>query len=82
MYRKERHRVTDLKTHLVCVTKYRKPVLTDEGWNGIESSFKDVADKMSFTIEDAVSLGGCLLDVLKDDIKNQSCSERTRLETH
>ncbi|EDX73858.1 hypothetical protein MC7420_5738 [Coleofasciculus chthonoplastes PCC 7420] len=45
-------------------------------------AFTDVADKMNFTIEDAVSLGGCLLDVLKDDIKNQSCSERTRLETH
>jgi len=52
MYRKERHSVTDLKTHLVCVTKYRKPVLTHEGLNVIEDSFRDVAKKMNFTVEE------------------------------
>ncbi len=50
MYRKERHSVTDLKIHLVCVTKYRKPVFTDEGLLLVEESFKEVAKKMSFNI--------------------------------
>ena len=43
MYRRERHSVTDLKTHLICVTKYRKSVFTDEGLKLIEESFRTVA---------------------------------------
>lgn len=41
-----RHSVSDLKVHLVCVTKYRRPVLTTEGLNLIEDSFRQVATKM------------------------------------
>lgn len=50
MYRRERHSVTDLKTHLVCVTKYRKPVFNDGGLKLIEESFRTVAAKMNFQI--------------------------------
>lgn len=50
MYRRERHSVTDLKTHLVCVTKYRKKVFTDEGLKLIEKSFRTVAEKMNFRV--------------------------------
>jgi putative transposase len=50
MYRRERHSVTDLKTHLVCVTKYRSPVFNDDGLKLIEESFRTVADKMNFKI--------------------------------
>lgn len=41
-----RHSVSDLKAHLVCVTKYRCSVLTAEGLNLIEESFRQVATKM------------------------------------
>ena len=50
--RKERHSVTDLNIHLVCVTKYRRSVLTSESLALIESSFKDVAQKMNFQIQE------------------------------
>lgn len=50
MYRRERHSVTDLKTHLVCVTKYRDPVFDDAGLRLIEESFRTVAEKMNFQI--------------------------------
>ncbi|HEY9890346.1 MAG TPA: IS200/IS605 family transposase [Candidatus Sericytochromatia bacterium] len=50
MYRRERHSVTDIKTHLVCVTKYRKPVFNDDGLKLIEESFRTVATKMNFQI--------------------------------
>ena len=50
--RKERHSVTDLKIHLVCVTKYRRPVLTSESLALIEKSFKEVAAKMDFQIQE------------------------------
>lgn len=50
MYRRERHSVTDLKVHLVCVTKYRKSVFSDEGLKLIEASFQTVANKMNFKI--------------------------------
>lgn len=49
-YRRERHSVTDLKIHLVCVTKYRQSVLTAEGLSVIEASFRDVAEKMNFRV--------------------------------
>lgn len=44
--RRGRHSISDLKVHLVCVTKYRRPVLTTQGLNLIEDSFKQVAAKM------------------------------------
>jgi len=50
MYRKERHSVTDLKIHLVCVTKYRNPVFNQGGLVLVEESFKEVAQKMNFNI--------------------------------
>ncbi|NJO41466.1 MAG: IS200/IS605 family transposase [Cyanobacteria bacterium CRU_2_1] len=49
-FRRERHSVSDLKIHLVCVTKYRKPVFTTESLDLIERSFKEVAEKMDFQI--------------------------------
>ncbi len=48
--RKERHSVTDLKIHLVCVTKYRKAVFTAESLELIEKSLKEVAKKMDFQL--------------------------------
>lgn len=49
-YRKERHSVTDLQIHLICVTQYRKPVITAKSLDLIEKSFEDVAQKMNFRI--------------------------------
>jgi putative transposase len=49
-FRRERHSVTDLKIHLVCVTKYRRSVFTATGIDLIEKSFKEVADKMDFQV--------------------------------
>jgi putative transposase len=48
--RKERHSVSDLKVHLVCVTKYRRSVFTNESLDLIKDSFRDVAKKMDFQI--------------------------------
>jgi len=47
-FRRERHSVTDLKIHLVCVTKYRRSVFTADGLEVIEKSFREVAKKMDF----------------------------------
>jgi putative transposase len=49
-FRRERHSVTDLKIHLICVTKYRRPVFTANGLELIEKSFQEVAKKMDFQI--------------------------------
>lgn len=48
--RKERHSVSDLKIHLVCITKYRRKVFTAESLSLIEKSFKEVASKMNFKV--------------------------------
>lgn len=40
MLRKERNSVSDLKAHLVCVTKYRKNVLTAEGLKLIKQDLR------------------------------------------
>ncbi len=50
MIRHERHGVSDLRVHLVCVTKYRRKVLTSEGLALIKESFEAVAKKMNFQI--------------------------------
>jgi len=50
LFRKERHSVTDLKIHLVCITKYRQSVLTSESLAMIENSFREVAVKMDFQV--------------------------------
>jgi putative transposase len=49
-FRKERHSVTDLKLHLVCVTKYCREILTSESLVVIEKSFREVAKSMNFQI--------------------------------
>ena len=48
--RKERHSVSDLKVHLVCVSKYRQKVFTSESLKLVEKSFKEVASKMNFEV--------------------------------
>jgi putative transposase len=48
--RKERHSVSDLKAHLVCVTKYRRSIFTAESLAVIEQSFREVAKKMDFQV--------------------------------
>ena len=48
--RKERHSVSDLKIHLVCVTKYRRSILSVESLAVIEKSFAEVAKKMDFQV--------------------------------
>ncbi len=48
--RRERHSVTDLKIHLVCITKYRRPVFVAKSLVLIEESFREVARKMNFQI--------------------------------
>ena len=49
-FRKERHSVTDLKVHLVCLTKYRRKIFTAESLDVIHNTFKEVARKMDFQI--------------------------------
>lgn len=48
--RKERHSVSDLKIHLVCITKYRRSIFTAESLAVIEKSFAEVARKMDFQV--------------------------------
>ena len=58
--RSERHSVSDLQVHLVCVTKYRGSVFTSTSleeespsvYDGVynEESFRDVAAKMNFEV--------------------------------
>ena len=49
-FRRERHSVTDLKIHLVCVTKYRDQVFSSEQLKLIEEVFRHVATQMNFQI--------------------------------
>lgn len=49
-FRKQRHSFTDLKIHLVCITKHRRSVFTTESLDLIEKSFREVAKKMDFQI--------------------------------
>ncbi len=51
-FRKERHSVSDLQIHLVCVTKYRKKVFTANSLAVIEASFREVALKMDFEVKE------------------------------
>jgi len=50
--RKERHSVSDLKMYLVCITKYRRKIFTAESLAVIENSFKEVAAKIDFQVEE------------------------------
>lgn len=49
-FRRERHSVTDLKIHLICITKYRKKVFTNVGLECIETAMRSVSEKMHFRI--------------------------------
>jgi putative transposase len=49
-FRKERHSVSDLQIHLICITKYRRKVFSDEGLKTIEEAFRSVAEKMDFQV--------------------------------
>ncbi|MCC5670437.1 IS200/IS605 family transposase [Nostoc sp. CHAB 5784] len=48
--RKERHSVSDLKTHLVCVTKYKEKIFTAQSLELIHKSFVEVSQKMDFNV--------------------------------
>jgi putative transposase len=48
--RRERHSVSSLKIHLVCVTKYRRKVFTGESLELVARTFREVATKMNFQI--------------------------------
>lgn len=48
--RTERHSVSDLKIHLICVTKFRKKVFDAKGLDVIEHTFGAVAQKMNFQV--------------------------------
>lgn len=50
--RSERHSISDLRIHLVCVTKYRASIFTAESLAVIEKSFLEVAKKMDFQIQE------------------------------
>ena len=49
-FRRERHSVTDLKIHLVCVTKYMDKSFSGEELKLIEEVFHHVASQMNFQI--------------------------------
>ena len=49
-YRRENHSVSDLKAHLIFVTKYRHRVLTTEGLGVIRQACETVAQKMNFRV--------------------------------
>jgi putative transposase len=50
MFRRERHSVSELKAHLVCVAKYRGEVFSEEELILIEEVFRRVAKQMDFQI--------------------------------
>ncbi len=50
--RRERHSVSSLQLHLVCVVKYRRSVFNDEGIKNIETTFNTVGEKMGFEIRE------------------------------
>jgi putative transposase len=47
---RERNSLSNLKVHLVFVTKYCRHVLTSEGLAVLEKSFNDVVKKMNFQV--------------------------------
>ena len=51
-FRKERHSVSDLQIHLVCVSKYRGKIFTNESLSLIKKTFEEVALKMDFQIKE------------------------------
>ena len=51
-FRKERHSVSDLQIHLVCVSKYRGKIFTPVSLSLIRKTFEEVALKMDFQIKE------------------------------
>lgn len=49
-FRRERHSVTDLKAHIICIAKYRDQVFSPEELELIEKVFYEVAKKMNMQI--------------------------------
>ncbi len=49
-YRRENHSISDLKAHLIFVTKYRHKVLSADGLAVIEAACRAVAMKMDFPL--------------------------------
>lgn len=49
-FRRKRHSVTDIKMHLVCITKYRRSVFNAQSLDLIDKTFREVAEKMNFRI--------------------------------
>ncbi len=49
-YGRENHSISDLKAHLICVTKYRHKVLSADGLAVIEAACRAVAMKMDFRL--------------------------------
>ena len=49
-YRRERHSVTDLKVHIVCILKYRDDELTQESIDLIEKVFNKVSKSMNLRL--------------------------------
>lgn len=50
--RRERHSVSSLYIYLVCVTKYRRKILTAESLKTLEGAFSDVAQRMGFEVKE------------------------------
>jgi putative transposase len=50
VYRRENHSVSDLKAHLIFVTKYRQKVLTADSLAIIKTACESVASKMCFQV--------------------------------
>jgi putative transposase len=50
VYRRERHSVSDLKVHIIFVTKYRQKVLTADSLALIKTACESVASKMCFQV--------------------------------
>ena len=48
--RRENHSVSDLRAHLIFVTKYRRRILTTEGLDVIRQACESVAEKMNFRV--------------------------------
>lgn len=50
--KRDRHSVSSLQIHLVCVVKYRKSVFSNEGLKNLEDSFRAVAIKLDSEVKE------------------------------
>ena len=49
-FSRERHSVTDLKIHLLCITKFRRKLFTHESLKCIETAMRSVSISMHFRV--------------------------------